>query len=405
MNGRSIVHLDLDTFFVSVERRKDSRLEGKPLVVGGTGDRGVVAACSYEARRFGLRSGMPLRTARQLCPEAIFLGGDYDAYLEESAIVTEIIHEKAPLYEKASVDEFYIDMTGMERFFGCYQWAGELRTRIIKETGLPISFGLSVNKLVSKVATGEAKPNGQLLIPGMDVSDFLAPMRVRKLPMIGRKTALQLNYLGVRTIQRLREVPEPILRRVFGKHGKLLYQRARGEDESPVVPHRDQKSLSTEQTFSQDTIDVDWLEAKLVNMAEQLGFQLRKLHKLTACMSVKIRYSNFETTSQQIQLPYTANDVELIEKARFLFRRLYQKRLSVRLVGIKLTKLVAGGSQIQMFQSQSRQLDLYQVVDQIKGRYGSQIVGRASGFIDANYKNKRSRREYGRKVLPRNEDI
>lgn len=393
MSERAIVHLDLDTFFVSVERRKDSRLEGKPLIVGGTGDRGVVAACSYEARRFGIRSGMPLRTARQLCPEAIFMGGDYDAYAEESAIVTEIIHERAPLYEKASIDEFYIDMTGMERFFGCYQWAGELRSGIIKETALPISFGLSVNKLVSKVATGEAKPNGQLRIPEMAVADFLAPMRVRKLPMIGRKTALQLNYLGVRTIKSLREIPESILSRVFGKHGKLLYQRARGEDESAVIPHRDQKSLSTEQTFSQDTIDVDWLEAKLVGMAEQLGFQLRKLHKLTACISVKIRYTNFETVSKQIQLAYTASDLELIEKARFLFRKLYQKRVSVRLIGIKLTKLVPGGSQIQMFQSQPRQLDLYQVVDELKGRYGSQIVGRASGLLEETPENKRSHRD------------
>ncbi|MFK7925852.1 MAG: DNA polymerase IV [Bacteroidia bacterium] len=393
MPERAIVHLDLDTFFVSVERRKDNRLEGKPLIVGGTGDRGVVAACSYEARRFGIRSGMPLRTARQLCPEAIFMGGDYDAYAEESAIVTEIIHERAPLYEKASVDEFYIDMTGMERFFGCYQWAGELRSRIIKETALPISFGLSVNKLVSKVATGEAKPNGQLRIPGMEVADFLAPMRVRKLPMIGRKTALQLNYLGVRTVKSLREIPESILSRVFGKHGKLLYQKARGEDDSLVIPHRDQKSLSTEQTFFQDTIDVDWLEAKLVSMAEQLGFQLRKLHKLTACISVKIRYTNFETVSKQIQLAYTASDLELIEKARFLFRKLYQKRVSVRLIGIKLTKLVPGGSQIQMFQSQSRQLDLYQVVDELKGRYGSQIVGRASGIIEETLENKHSHRD------------
>ncbi|MEL6650065.1 MAG: DNA polymerase IV [Bacteroidota bacterium] len=400
MSERAIVHLDLDTFFVSVERRKDKRLQGKAIIVGGTGDRGVVAACSYEARRFGIRAGMPLRTARQLCPEAIFMGGDYDAYQQESAIITEIIAEKAPLYEKASVDEFYIDMTGMERFFGCYQWAGELRDSIIRETALPLSLGLSVNKLVSKVATGEAKPNGQLQIDGPAVSDFLAPMKVRKIPMIGRKTALQLNYLGVRTVRRLREIPEPILGRVFGRHGKLLYQRARGEDDSPVVPYYEQKSLSTEQTFSQDTIDVDWLEARLVRMVEQLGFQLRKLHKLAACVTVKIRYTNFETLSRQTQISYTASDAILIEKARFLFHKLYQRRVSVRLLGVKLTKLVPGGSQIELFQSQARQLELYHSLDQLKLKHGGHILGRASGLTDSGEEEKRSRREGTRKILP-----
>ena len=194
---RVVVHMDLDTFFVSVERLKDSRLMHKPVLVGGTGDRAVVASCSYEARAFGVHSAMPMRQAKMLCPEAIIVRGDYEHYSKYSNMVTEIIHEKVPLYEKSSIDEFYIDMTGMDKFFGTYTYVQELRNRVIKETGLPLSFGLSENKTVSKVATGEAKPNNHLKIEYGIEKSFLAPLSVRKIPMVGEVTAQLLRKMGI----------------------------------------------------------------------------------------------------------------------------------------------------------------------------------------------------------------
>lgn len=200
-NERSIVHMDLDTFFVSCERLIDSRLIGKPVLIGGTSDRGVVASCSYEARSFGIHSAMPMRMAKQLCPEAVVLRGNAGTYTKFSESVTEIIKEAVPLYEKTSIDEFYIDLSGMDRFFGCHQLASELRQRIIKETGLPISFGLSINKTVSKIATGEAKPNNQIRIEKGSEKPFLSPLSVKKIPMVGEVTYKALCDLGIKKLR------------------------------------------------------------------------------------------------------------------------------------------------------------------------------------------------------------
>lgn len=377
---RSVVHMDMDTFFVSVERLKDSRLNGMPLLIGGAGDRAVVASCSYEARTYGIRSGMPMRMARRLCPLGVVISGDYTAYSDYSHMVTEIIEEEAPIYEKASIDEFYMDLSGMERFFGTYQWARELRQKIMKETGLPMSMGLSVNKMVSKVATSEAKPNGQLWIDGEQVQPFLAPMAVRKIPYLGANMARQLAYLGVRRILTLREIPQPVLERAFGRQGTFLFRRARGEDDSPIVSHHEQKSLSSESTFAQDTMDTAFLKTTLSGMVEKLACQLRKQGKLTACISVKVRYANFETVSRQARIPYSANDNELIRKAWDLFDRLYEKRVRLRLVGVRLSDLVSGGSQIQLFSSQARQVELYDVLDELRGRYGGGIIRRGTSL-------------------------
>ncbi|MEL6671752.1 MAG: DNA polymerase IV [Bacteroidota bacterium] len=378
--NRAIVHMDLDTFFVSVERKKDNRLNGKPLIIGGTGDRGVVSSCSYEARAFGVHSAMPIRLAKRLCPHAILISGDFEAYSEHSHMVSDIVKEASPLYEKASIDEFYIDLSGMERFFGSYLWARDLRNKVMDETGLPISFGLSVNKMVAKVATGEAKPNGHLQIVAPQVSGFLAPMPVQKIPLVGKKTAQSLTYLGVKTVSNLREIPRPVLERVYGKQGTLLYRRARGEDDAPVIPYTEQKSMSTESTFSQDTIDIVKLRSVLTAMVEKLAFGLRKQRKLTACISVKLRYANFETFTRQARIPYTANDDVLIDKALHLFTRLYDRRIRVRLVGVRLSHLVPGGMQIDLFQDQVRQVDLFQALDGIKRKYGGSSIGKASGI-------------------------
>ena len=302
------MHMDLDTFFVSCERLMDSRLNGKPILIGGTSDRGVVASCSYEARQFGIHSAMPMRMAKELCPEAIILRGNSGVYTKFSQLVTDIIKEEVPLYEKTSIDEFYVDLTGMDRFFGCQQIASELRAKIIRESGLPISFGLSLNKTVSKIATGEAKPNNEITILKGREKPFLAPLSVRKIPGVGEKTYRSLCDLGVKKINTIQDMPMEVMEKVFGKHGLSIWKKANGIDLSPVVPYRERKSISTERTFDRDTIDVKKLEGLMTAMAENLVFQLRRGNKLTACVTVKIRYSDFQTYTLQKKIPYSASD-------------------------------------------------------------------------------------------------
>ncbi len=377
---RTIVHMDLDSFFVSVERLLDRRLENRPVLIGGTSGRGVVASCSYEARSFGIHSAMPMKLARQLCPEAIVIRGNSATYSAHSQKVTEIIREAAPVFEKSSIDEFYLDFTGMERFFGTYRYATDLRQRILKETGLPISFGLSVNKTVSKVATGEAKPNNQMMIERGFERGFLAPLSIRRLPMIGQQTYKTLSELGVRHIRTLQEMPSDLVERVLGKNGKTLWDKARGEDPSPVVPFHERKSISTERTFDRDTIDVHRLRGLLTAMTENLAYQLRRGNRLTACITVKLRYSDFDTHSLQERIPYTSADHELIPKALALFERLYQRRVLVRLVGIRFSELVGGGHQMDLFTADEERLELYRAMDNMRNRYGDRAVIRASGL-------------------------
>jgi DNA polymerase IV len=307
-SARNIVHFDLDTFFVSVERLQNSSLTGKPVIIGGSSDRGVVASCSYESRRYGVHSAMPMKMARLLCPDAIVIRGDMDLYSKYSNTVTSIIAEKAPVYEKASIDEHYIDVSGMDRFFGCYRWTHELRQTIIRETGLPISFGLSVNKTVAKIATGEAKPAGELYIDQEHVPPFLAPLSIKKIPMIGDKTFRMLRTMGIDTIATLRQMPPDMMERVLGKNGSEIWRRANGIDETPIQPYWEQKSMSSEHTFEQDTTDADQMKRLLSGMVEKLCFELRSQEKLTACVTVKIRYSNFDTHTLQKRIPYTSFD-------------------------------------------------------------------------------------------------
>lgn len=377
---RKILHLDLDTFFVSVERLIDSRLNGRPILVGGTGSRGVVSAASYEARSFGAYSGMPMKMARMLCPEAVVIKGNAGTYTQYSKIVSEIIQTSVPLMEKASIDEFYVDLTGMDKLYGCYQYASELRQKVIKESGLPISFGLSANKTVSKVATGEAKPNNQIYIDQGTEKQFLAPLSVKKIPMVGDKTFQKLCNLGVKYILKLQEMPPELLQTVFGKNGLILWEKAQGIDNSPVIPYYDRKSISSERTFGRDTADVEQLKATITAMAEDLAFQLRNGKKLTSCVSVKIRYSDFSTQSKQISIPYTASDQILIPKVMELFHQLYQRRVLIRLIGVKYSSLTSGAFQIDLFNDTERDLALYSAMDEIRNRFGSRSVMRASGL-------------------------
>ncbi|MDP4953496.1 MAG: DNA polymerase IV [Flavobacteriales bacterium] len=380
MNSKSILHLDLDTFFVSVERLMDSRLVGLPILIGGTSDRGVVASCSYEARAFGIHSGMPMKLAKDLCPEATIIRGNSANYSKLSQDVTDIIKEMVPLYEKSSIDEFYVDLSGMDRFHGCLKLAKEVRQRIIRETGIPNSFGLSINKTVSKVATGEAKPNNELQILKGTEKSFLAPLSIKKIPMVGDKTYQTLRNLGIRSIGTIQEMPLEMMEQVLGKNGVSIWKKAQGIDNSAVQPYCERKSISTERTFDKDTIDVRRLEGILVAMCENLAYQLRRGNKLTACITVKIRYSDYNTYTMQKRIPYTSADHLLLPIVKELFKKLYQRRVLIRLIGVRFSHLVEGGHQINLFDDSEERIQLYHAMDKMRLRYGDRAVVSAAGL-------------------------
>lgn len=376
---RAIVHMDLDTFFVSCERLVNSQLKGIPLIIGG-GDRGVVSSCSYEARTFGVRSAMPMKMALRLCPQARVVKGDMELYSKMSHMVTEVIEESAPLMEKASIDEFYLDLTGMDRFFGAYKWTNELGARIEKETGLPISYALSVNKTVSKIGTGESKPHGHREISSVGVQSFLNPLSIKKIPMVGKATFELFSRVGIRTIGTLSEMPVEVLQQMIGKNGIDLWKKANGIDNTPVIPFSERKSISKERTFSSDTMDVAEVKSLISGMAEQLAHQLRTEKWLTSTVVVKIRYANFDTETKQCKISYTSSDHTLARVALDLFNKLYTRRMRLRLVGLRLTDLVPGSYQMSLFEDSAQLISLYQAMDNIKNRFGKDAVGRAVGF-------------------------
>ena len=380
VQNNTIVHLDLDTFFVSVERLTNSALIGKPVIIGGLSDRGVVASCSYEARKFGVHSAMPMRMALTLCRDATVIRGDMDLYSKLSREVTDVIADCAPAYEKASIDEHYLDITGMDRFIGSYKWSHELRSRIIRETGLPISFGLSVNKTVSKIATGEGKPNGEKEVPRDLVRPFLNPLSIKKIPGVGDKTCHLLHSMGVFTIHTLSDIPPEIMQNVLGKSGIDIWRKANGIDFNPVVRYSEEKSISTERTFDIDTIDIQMLERLLTGMVEKIAFKMRQSQKLASVVTVKIRYANYDTNTLQKKIAYTSFDHVLMDTARELFRRLYERRMLIRLIGFKLGGLIGGVQQLDLFDDNEKMIKLYLSMDKIRMRFGSDAVHRASGM-------------------------
>ncbi len=375
---KHIIHMDQDAFFVSVEVRKDPSLIGKPVIIGGNADRGVVASCSYEARKFGVHSAMPSRMAKLLCPHAIFVRGNMDEYSKASLEITDILRERVPLIEKASIDEHYIDMTGMDRFHGVMKYAHELRATVIKETGLPISFGLSVNKTVSKMATNECKPNGELNIELPNVVPFLNPLSIKKIPGLGEKTFVKLSDMGIRKIINLSQVHPDLMVSVLGKNGLDLLNKAKGIDFSPVIPYTEQKSIGTQSTFKADTIDVEAINQLLSAMVMDLGFELREKEKLTACVTVTIRYANFETVTKQAMIPYTSLDQVLLAKVKELFKSVYSRRMLLRLVGVRFSHLVSGFEQLDMYSSSQEAYSLCQALDKIRRRFGSDSIAFAS---------------------------
>lgn len=377
LHKRFVAHMDLDTFFVSVERLKNSGFVGKPLIVGGLGDRSVVSACSYETRKFGVHSAMPMKLALRLCPQAIVVRGDWDSYSYYSRLVTDVVQDTVPVMEKASIDEFYVDLTGVDRFFGCSQFMMELKDKIRKESGLPISYALSSNKLVSKVATEDAKPDGRKeIIHGLEKS-YLAPLHIERMPGIGAKTSSLLHQMGVRTIKVLSEIPVPMMQNLLGKNGIDLSRKANGIDLSPIVPYSEQKSMGAEETFVEDTIDMEFLNSEIVRMTEKLSFQLRQSQRLTGCVTVKLRYSNFDTMSKQMVISYTSSDAVLIRRAKELFAKLYDKRMLVRLIGVRFSHLVQGAQQINLFEDTEEAVRLYQAMDAMRNRFGDEAIKRA----------------------------
>lgn len=301
-----------------------------------------------------------------------------EQYTRYSNEVTQIIAEQAPVYEKASIDEHYLDITGIDRFFGAVKWSHSLRQRIIRETGLPISFGLSVNKTVSKIATGQAKPNGELEIRREGVVPFLSPLSISKIPGIGDKTFRLLRSMGIARIETLSHMPIEMVERVLGKNGIIIWKKANGIDPTPVEPYSERKSVSTETTFEQDTIDITMINDLLLKMVEKLSYQLRTRQKLTSCITVKIRYANFDTHTLQHRIPYTAFDHMLLPVTRNLFNKLYQRRMLIRLIGVRFSHLVSGVQQISMFDDSPEIISLYQTMDHIRNRFGSRAVTRAA---------------------------
>ena len=379
VSQRIIAHFDLDAFFVSVECINDPSLRGKALIVGGHNERGVVAACSYEARKFGIHSAMPMKTAMRLCPHATVVSGTRGEYSRYSRMVTEIIASKAPLFEKASIDEFYLDLTGMDKYFHPYQWTIDLRRQIMDETGLPISFALASNKLIAKIATNEAKPNGYMQVPfGME-QEFLAPFKVNKIPGVGEQTYQALLNLGIQTIKDLSEKPVAFLEAHFGKYGVELWNKSNGLHYSEVVPYHEAKSISTENTFDENISDTEVLLSELVQQTEKVAFELRQDNKMAGCISVKIRYPNFETTSRQTTIPYTFYDHELIPQAKELFKKLHRKGEPVRLLGVRLSELTSEAIQTNLFDDVGRRTELYKAIDDVKTRFGTAAITKATG--------------------------
>ena len=378
---RIIAHFDLDSFFVSVEVLNDPSLKGKPVIVGGR-ERGVVAACSYEARKFGIHSAMPSSKARQLCPQAIFVKGTRGEYSRYSRWVTNIIAAKAPLFEKASVDEFYLDLTGMDKFFNPLQWTIDLRQQIMDETKLPISFGLSSNKMMAKIATNQAKPNGYLQVPFGKEKEFLAPLAVGEIPGVGGQTKEILAYMGIQTIRQIAETPVEVLEERLGKWGADLKSKAEGLHFSEVSPYHESKSISTENTFDHPVTDLVFLNNELVRFTEKICFELRQEEKVAGCVAVKIRYPDFETTSRQTSMNFTCADDEIIPIVKELFKKLHKKGQPVRLLGVRLSELTGNAVQTNLFSDTEKKSELYKTIDEVKNRFGKAVIKRASSGND-----------------------
>jgi DNA polymerase IV len=377
---RVIAHLDLDAFFASVEENKDPSLRGQPVIVGG-GERGVVSTANYIARRYGVHSAMPLRTARRLCPHGVYLRGDHRLYREYSRRLMTILGEYSPLVEQVSLDEAFVDLTGTEQLFGpVVRTARTIQRRVKDELDLGISVGLATNKLVAKVASDYQKPAGFTVVRPGEEASFLAPLAVERLPGVGPALLTQLRDRGVVTVADLAQVPPNLLRLSFGVWGEALAHRARGEDPRLVTPREPIKSISRETTFDEDTTDTGLLESTLLALAEDVGGRLRAKKLEARTVTVKIRYADFvtHTRSRTLRRPLDIDEL-FFREALALFRENRQRRYRVRLVGVGLTNLVPRAWQDDLFDQEIpllRELDLR--LDTIRAKYGKDAIRRGA---------------------------
>ena len=373
---RRIFHIDLDAFFVSVERALDPSLEGVPVVVGGTpGSRGVVACASYEARAYGLHAGMPIHEAYRRCPHAIYLSGSYQRYQEVSDGFMAILRRYSPFLEPGGIDEAYLDMTGFESLYGPATVAARhMKQAIRQEMGVVASVGIASCKVAAKVASARGKPDGLLEVPDGGDATFLAPLPVAELPGAGGKTASRLAGLGIVTIGELAALSEATLRRLFGAWGDLLHRWANGQDTSSVIYEREPpKSISRETTFPRDTQDTTFLLSTLRYLAERVGAELREQELRTRCVEAKLRYADFHTVTRSHMLPRPVCDDDAIFQAgqALLARALPERPGMVRLIGIGVAELAPPCQQLALMElPESRQERLCQAVDSVRDRYG-----------------------------------
>jgi DNA polymerase-4 len=381
-----ILHLDLDTFFVSVERLLDPALNNRPVIVGGNPfGRGVVAGCSYEARAFGIHSAMPIRRAYRLCPDAAYLHGSYIHYAEYSKLVREMLTELAPICQVSSVDEFFLDLSRTESLKGdTYRWAQSIRKEVSGETMLPLSCGLASNKLIAKVATTEVAKKGEarhFKVAGGEEAAFLSPFNIRALPGVGEVNEIKLIQLGVRRIGQLAQTPVPILSRFFGrKAGSNLHERAQGIDHSLVLPTREQKSYSRSRTFTEDLLEPDLLYSELLSLSSQLASDLRGAKLLTKKITLTLRYSDFSSFTKTLTCSWTNKDQEIYRLASKLFDGLWTRRMRIRLLGLEANTLLEDLEQQYLFQEAKAADPLYTAIDSLRDKYGKRIVGFASGM-------------------------
>ncbi len=375
MANRTIMHVDLDAFFVSVEQVLNPELQGKPVVVGGrSGGRGVVAAASYEARAFGLHSGMPLKTASRLCPQAIFIEGSFPRYRDASQRFMAILADFSPFLEPIGLDEAYLDVTGFESIYGSiHQMAISIKKRIKDELGLCASVGIAGGKIVAKVASDLSKPDGLLEVARGEERSFLAPLPVAKLPGIGKKTERILRDSGINTIGELSVTPLSTLKNYFGASGEVLYRFANGIDDRKVEPPGAAKSISRETTFDKDTRNRSFLKATLRYLGERVGADLRRQGKQARCITLKLRYADFTTITRSHTLPQTSDNDQTIFQTgvKLLERELSAEKQPVRLIGIGVSNLVESGGQLAMLDSSAQRLaQLNKAIDRIRNKYG-----------------------------------
>jgi DNA polymerase-4 len=368
------LHLDLDSFFVSVECVKNPSLLGKPVIVGGSETRGVVSSCSYEARKFGVRSAMPSAQAKRLCPHAIFIHGSYADYGHYSRMVTDIIASESPNFYKASIDEFYIDISGMERFFGLEKWSHQLREKIITETSLPISWGMATSKMIAKMCTQDAKPNGTYVVKKGEEQAYLDPKSVADIPFVGEKMTQSLHRFGIKTIAQLREKELEFLLKHFGKSGLYLHQKARGIGSNEMPNERVEKSISAERTFSENIADENELLSLLFKLTEKLAHELRLNQKQCSCVTIKIRYPDFSTFTHQRHLFPEYATPTLYDIAKQLLAEVWNDQKPLRQLGLRLSHLTEIEAQLNLFETNSTKKEYFKTVDSLKMKYGKSKI-------------------------------